>query len=284
MKTRRNASMAVRLVGGGVAAFLLLTSPGFAQSTVIGHVGKDDITLDDLTLELKSLSVTPDKATDDTKRRALNAIAKRKYLSSRAVASGIDQEPATKVELSRLRDQLLANASLQRRIQAQASLIKPPELDRYIEANPRKFANRKKLITDQVTIQLGPETQSILDAVREKNSLDEVAAKLSEKGVPFSRGVGTLTTDQGSDAFLATVEDKRGPNDVLFVPIGSAGIFFKVRSEEPAPLSGDEARKRASQLMVEEIVQSEMAKPLGPEAEVKYEGDYARLMSQAPGK
>ena len=61
---------------------------------------------------------------------------------------------------------------------------------------------------------------------------------------------------------------------------------FKVRGDETRPLTGEAAEKAARQVLIGDVVRAETntkALAAAADAEVKYEGPYARIMSeQAP--
>jgi hypothetical protein len=56
-----------------------------------------------------------------------------------------------------------------------------------------------------------------------------------------------------------------------------------VKGQETRPLTGDDANRFARQQLLRELLRNETSKQAASaEAEVKYEGDYARIMSGQP--
>jgi hypothetical protein len=71
------------------------------------------------------------------------------------------------------------------------------------------------------------------------------------------------------------------PGDVFFVRAGSNGVFIVVKSEETQPLSGEAAVSFARQALRADLLKSEIGMAsVAANLEAKYEGDYAKLMSQ----
>ena len=80
----------------------------------------------------------------------------RKYLLQRAQEAKLDREPTVLLDLLRAREQVLANAYSSRQIAARASSLSKPEIEKFIERNPSKFANHQTFAVEQITIRSIP--------------------------------------------------------------------------------------------------------------------------------
>jgi len=122
-----------------------------------------------------------DKQKDpDTLKKALGELVLRKYLLQQAVAAKLDREPGVLLDLLRSREQILANAALQR--SAASKSPSKEDIDRYIANNPSSF-RQKLLAVEQIGFPLGPNSQSIIDANKNAKSLDEIDQQLTSAGV-----------------------------------------------------------------------------------------------------
>jgi EpsD family peptidyl-prolyl cis-trans isomerase len=252
------------------------------KGQVIAHVGKDDVTVQELENEFRWALIPPDKRDDATVKRVLGDLVQRKYLVQKALIGKLDREPSVLLDLLRAREQVLATAFVQRDVSAKSTAIGKADIDKYIGSHPLMFANRQLLTVDKVSIPLTPAAQAAVEATKNTKSLDEVEQKLTEVGMLHNRSMGVISSSDIPEEFFNALKAQK-PDDVFFVPAGSTGTFFKVKSQETRPLSGDDAGKLARQQLLRELLRSETNKQaVTAEADTKYEGDYARIMSGQP--
>jgi EpsD family peptidyl-prolyl cis-trans isomerase len=255
---------------------------GAPKGQVIAHVGKDDVTVQELETEFRWALIPPDKRDDATVKRVLGDLVQRKFLVQKALTGKLDREPTVLLDLLRAREQILATAFVQRDVSAKSTAIGKGDIDKYIGSHPVMFANRQLLTVDKVSIPLTPGAQAAVEATKNAKSLEEVEQKLTEVGMLHNRSMGVISSSDIPEEFLNALKAQK-PDDVFFVPAGSTGTFFKVKSVETKPLGGDDAVKLARQQLLRELLRTETNKQaVSAEADAKYEGDYARIMSGQP--
>lgn len=253
-------------------------SGGQAGGQVVAHVGEEVVTTQELENEFRWNNVPADKQKDpDTIKKVLGELVLRKYLLQQALASKLDREPGVLLDTLRSREQVLANAYLQR-----TAASKSPgkaEIDRYIANNPSRFAGRKLLTVEQIGFPLGPNTQSVVDANKDAKSLDEIDQQMTSADIPHSRQLGRLDSAEIPQDFFNAMEAKKA-DDVFFVRAGSNGVFFKIKSEESRPIEGEAASNLARQFLRADALKAEAGMAsVSAHLEAKYEGDYANIMS-----
>ena len=101
---------------------------------VIAHVGRDEVTQQELDNELRLARIPSDKRTDQVIKAMLSRIAERKYLVQKAVAAKLDAEPTVNLDLRRSREQVLAGAYVQRDLDAKIATVSQGEIDSYLKA------------------------------------------------------------------------------------------------------------------------------------------------------
>jgi EpsD family peptidyl-prolyl cis-trans isomerase len=251
------------------------------QGQVVAHVGKEVVTTQELENEFRLGNIPADKQKDpETLKRVLGDLVVRKYLVRQALDSKLDREPGVLADILRSRELVLANAAISRNVAGKVSAISKSDIDKYIASNPLKFANRQSMAVEQITLPIGPNTQSVLDAVHDAKSLDEIDQKLTAMNIQHSRSIGSLNSAELPENLFNQMQSKK-PGDVFFVRAGSNGVFIVVKSEEPQPLSGEAAMNFARQALRADLVKSEIGMAsVAANLEAKYEGDYAKLMSQ----
>jgi EpsD family peptidyl-prolyl cis-trans isomerase len=256
---------------------------GASGGQVVAHVGDEVVTTQELDNEFRWANIPADKQKDpELIKRVLGELVVRKHLLQQALAAKLDREPSVLLDLLRSREQVLENAYLTRTVASKAP--GKADVDKYIENNPSKFANRKLLSVEQIGFPLGPASQSVIDANKDAKSLDEIDQGLTSAGIPHSRQMGTLNSGDIPPDFYNSIEAKKA-DDVFFVRSGPNGVFFKVKSEEARPLEGEAAANLARQLLRTDALKAEAGiATYSANLEAKYEGEYAKIMQQGDGR
>ena len=161
------------------------------------------------------------------------------------------------LDILRAKEGVLANAVISRTVAAKASAINQTEVEKYISANPLKFANRQLMAIDQITFPIGASAQAILDATKDKKSLDEVDQQLTVMNVPHGRSMGSISSGDIPENLFNQMQAKK-PDDVFFLRVGSNGLFLVVKSEQARPLNGDAAYSFAGQALRADLLKTEL--------------------------
>jgi EpsD family peptidyl-prolyl cis-trans isomerase len=281
MATPLSARACLALVLAAVA--LAACNPsGAPKGQVIAKVGSEDITVQELENEFRLAQIPADKRDDAVTKRVLGDLVQRKYLAQKAVAGKLDREPSILLDTLRSREMILATSFAQREAQAKSTSISRADIDKHILSHPLTFDRRQVLTVDKISIALTPATQTLLDVTKNMKSLEEVEKKLKEMNIAYNRSMGAVSTSDIPEQFFNILKNQK-PDDVFFMPSGGSGTFFRVKTQETAPINKDDAARIARQQLVTEMMRTEMQKhAASAQAEAKFEGDYARIMSSQP--
>jgi EpsD family peptidyl-prolyl cis-trans isomerase len=254
---------------------------GTKGSQVAARVGDEVITIQELDNEFRLANIPADKQKEpETLKRVMGELVVRKYLYHQAITSKLDREPTVLLDVERAKEGALANAAISRTVASKASAIGPTEINKYITSNPLKFANRHLLNAEQITFPATANFQTIVDSTRDKSSLDAVDQQLTAMNVAHTRSKGTFYSGDIPENLFNEMHAKK-PGDVFFVRAGGNGMFIVINSEEARPLEGEAATNLARQALRSDLFKSEMGMAsVAANLEVKYEGDYARLLGQ----
>ena len=97
--------------------------------------------------------------------------------------------------------------------------------------------------------------------------------------IKFSRGTATLDSATMPAEMLQALDAKK-PDDVFFIRSATSASYFKVRSVDAKPLTGEEADQFAKREVRAEIGRTGARQITDAAlANAKYEGDYARVMA-----
>ena len=252
------------------------------KGQVIARVGNEDVTQQELENEFRLAQIPADRRDEATIKRVLGDLVQRKYLVQKAVAGKLDREPGILLDILRSREQILATSYTQRDAAARATAIGKADIDKYILSHPLMFERRQLLTVDKISIAMTPATQTVIEATKSMKSLEEVEKKLKEMSVLYNRSMGSLSSGDIPEQFYNILKGQK-PDDVFFVPTGATGTFFRVKGAETTPMKAEDAARIARQALVLEIMRGEMRKLADTaQAEAKYEGDYAKIMSAQP--
>jgi EpsD family peptidyl-prolyl cis-trans isomerase len=254
-----------------------------SNGQIVAHVGDQVITTQELDTEFRWANIPNDKRqSPEIVKRVLGELVNRKYLLQQALTAKLDREPSVLLDILRSREQVLASAFANREVATKIAALTKVDVDRFIANNAAKFSDQQIFHVDQISFALGPNGQSIVEAAKDLNSLEEVDQKLTGLGVPHNRSSGTLNSAELPDELLKLVQTKKQDN-VFFARAGQNGVFFQVNSEEPHPVEGDAAMALARQLMRLDLLKTEASMVgMSANAEAKYEGDYAKIMATQP--
>jgi len=245
---------------------------------VAAKVGPDVVTNLELDNEFRIANVPANRRKDAAVvGPTLNELVLRKYLARKAIESKLDLEPAVLLNLTRAREQVLANTYMMR--QAATSAIGKDEVTTYIAGNPAQFAERRVLSIDQVRFGLTPDAEDFTLANRHVPSLAVVDARLSAAGIAHNRSVGVLSASDLPPDFAAALHASK-PNEVFYARSGVEGLYFTVMSEAVQPLEGEAAAKVARSHLEAEAIKAAIASATkAAQSETEFVGDYFRIMA-----
>jgi len=266
----------------GAAIALAVFSPMSTAQTagqVTAHVGPDDVTQQELDNELRRSNVPFDRLTDAEKKAALGRLVERKYLMQQATAMKLDSDPVVRLDLLRGREQILSTAYAQRELTNKATAISQAEMDDYIHAHPAQFAKRQLFQVEQVSFPPLADLSAITTAMKDFSSLDQVEAKLKERGVNFTRGKAMMDGASMPAELLSRVQARK-PGDIFLIRSKTGGQIFDVIAADEKPQTGDDARRSARLQMIADLARMMQRQTLDAAlASARYEGDYARIMA-----
>jgi len=273
--------LAIVLVVGLMLSACGRKQESVAGGQVIGHIGPDAITIQELQNEMRVLNVPPDSQKDDAVvKRTLSEIAARKYVVQQAVAAKLDRQPTVLLDMLRSREQVLSSAYIQREIGTKSAGIGKGEVDSFIQAHPNQFAAREEFDIDQISFQAPKEMDELSAATKEYKTLEQVDAKLNELGIKHVRHPGAIDGATLPDNVTASLKAHKD-DDIFLLHAGEGATFFKVDAMTPKPLTGDDAQRLARRALLQEMLRKTSADAATAAlASATFEGDYARVMQQ----
>ena len=190
-----------RLIAAAVAlAILAISGRTAAADEAVARVGGVDVSGAELRAYLDSLGAQEKAAI--AKDPALLTPVVRSYLARQAVlkearAKKWDQEPSTRAQLDRLRDQALAELYLDSVSQPPASYPSDAEVQAAYDANQATFQVPRQFRIAQIFVG-ARKGEPGEDAARKR--VDELAKKLERKGADFAALAASESDDKAAGA------------------------------------------------------------------------------------
>lgn len=190
----RSAAIALTVVASiGLAACSAETERKSGQA--VAKVNGTEVTVHQINAELRD--VTPEQIAangERIKKQAVDALIERQLLVAAAIDEKIDRDPDVMQAIVRAREQILAQAFLQRKLTSGATPPTLAEAEEYHRANPALFSDRKSYQMQQIVVPGYDYTADMKAAVDSAKSLDDIAAWLDSRKVPYARGQAVRNT------------------------------------------------------------------------------------------
>ena len=243
---------------------------------VAANVNGEEITTTDIASELNGATAPTPGGQKNLQRMALENIINRTILAQAAEEEGLAKGPEFAVIERKARQAALVEL-LQRNL---GKSIPPPsgeEIDNFIAQNPSMFANRKIFVVDQIVVPQA--NQELLKALQPVKTMTEAEAVLAKFNVKANNTVGVidaLTIPPQAAQQIGALP----PDEVFIIPANGALRINHVRSAQTDPISGDQARAIAKEMLARQRAQSAMQSSLGDKvkagrANVKYNDAFA---------
>ncbi len=206
---------------------------------VAAVVNGEEITLQEVNTELSSVPM-PDGVDEDKLRQGvLKRIVERRLLAQAARDDGLDQTPEFLIRSRQLEDALLIQL-LQQKEQRAAVVPSEGDIDTFIAENPATFANRTIYTLDRIQFPL-PGDLSLLKALEDDNTMDQVAATLQSMGIEFNRSPAQMDSARVGEQRLAQIR-ALPPGEPFVTPEGAMVTVAVITGSEAQPISPAQSR------------------------------------------
>lgn len=241
----------------------------------VGQVGSEPITTSELQLELKPTNAKQ-VPSDQDKAAALLQIAARKSLAQKAVAAGLDRQPAILLQIRRAREQILAEAAAAESARSDEKKLSLDKINTFIAAHPNQFGKRTILQIHELLISATSDINKIVQDVKDATKLEQVQAYLDLNKIATQQKDVELDSGTLPDALVTALDTG---NNIPVVKAPPLAIFMQVTQRKPAPLTGTEAENLARNVMMREAYQAQLAAP-GAGDGVTYQEPYKSIIAK----
>jgi EpsD family peptidyl-prolyl cis-trans isomerase len=240
------------------AAFIALASMGLADcrlgsaarpkpgGQVVATVGDRKVSLQDLAAAAPARPGESPTARKAAETAALRDIVGRDLIADAARREGLDRTATFIRARDHLVDALLVEA-YQAKVAAGVQPPTPGETQQFIDQHPDSFAQRKVFDVEQLQM-ARPSDPELARAMAGTTSLDQIAALLTQKKIPFQRDSAKLdaaTADPGLANALAHLP----PGQLFVLPEGRILSINRIDKATVIPFTGPAAIARAQTVL-----------------------------------
>ncbi|QYE34149.1 MULTISPECIES: hypothetical protein [Sphingosinicellaceae] len=254
------------------------------KGQVVATVNGDDITIHELNSELSLARPPADVPRKTVEQVVLARVIERKMLADVARERQLDKNPNFILAQRRVDDGLLVQA-LQSDIAKKVPVPTREAAEKYIEAHPDQFGQRKLYTIDQIQFLRPANIASI--GLEPAKTMSDVADVLTKNKIEFRRNNAGIDALQVNPALVAEIGKilARNPNEVFMFadqPQGApAPIMYvnKVTDVKVQPFTGEPAITFAQQVLQRENIQKALVDNLATfkkasDPKIKYAAGY----------
>lgn len=165
-------------------------------SQVVAKVNGDEITIHQVNYMLSKMgALTPEQGKAASKQ-VIYSLVELQLLKQKAIEEKIDQDPNVLQALESSKDQLLAQAYIQKQ-QAKAPKPTSSEIDTFYNEHPELFSQRKIYRLQELAAQAPKEKHAeIEESLKNIKGINEVAAWFKNNNYPFSANANVKPAEQ----------------------------------------------------------------------------------------
>ena len=251
----------------GAAAILLAacgdkSGPNADKPTgqVVARLNGEDITALEVNAELQGTQIPPNMPRREAEKQALANIIERRMLMQSAKDRKLNEKPQFQL-LQRRTDEQLHVQALASDIAAKVPQPSRQEIDKFIDANPFLFRERKFFVLDQIQF-LRPANIATLGFENAK-TMSAVETILSAGNIEFRRQPASLDSLGANPDFIREITKvlDKNPNELFMFanqPQGAPApvmVVNEVKETRVIPFTGEKARTYAANFLRNQNVQ-----------------------------
>lgn len=273
-------TLAVALMG----AMLVLTACGKKDEAkvatqVAAKVGSEEISVHQINQVLSrsnAAGATPE-ALQGMSRQVLEKLIDEQLAVNEATEAKLHRAPEVVAQIEAAKREILARAYLQ---QFTSSLPKPTEAETkaYYAANPQLFAERRSFNVQEIVAQPAPGVAELLTTMANAGkSINDIAAALKEKNIPFNGGGATRSSEQIPLDMLPKVAALKDGQATVRESAQNV-TMLRVLASQPAPVPEAQALPSIERFLANQRAGDAIAarfKELRASAKITYMGEFS---------
>lgn len=235
-----------------IKTFLLLTTVLFVSSCgdkegahatktqIVAKVNGDEISIHQVNQQLARLGPLDEEKTKAATKQVLKRLIDLQLLEQKAKESKLDRDPQVLQAIEASRQQMLAQAYVQRKM-LKAYVPTSEEIDNFYSAHPELFAQRRVFNLQELAVEDGRDhLQAIEQAVESNTNISAVAEWLKSQGHQFSLNANVRAAEQLPSKLLNELQSRKD-GEMLTVVNGNSVNVLSIAASEQQSITKEKA-------------------------------------------
>jgi len=256
---------------------------GGDATQVAARVNDAEISLSQLQHMVQRQPPASPQQADMAAKRVLDVVIDQELAAQGARKLGLDKDPRVVQGIEAAKREVLARA-YQEAIAEKAALPSSDEIDRYYDAQPALFAQRRYYTFQEASVQGPRDTlaplQSRVEAAADAGGIAEL---MREAKLPFTTRPLTISAEDIPMLLVGKLSQMRQGQSVMLAQPGGARVLTLL-STTPAPLTREAARPAIQAFLSNEQRRraiAESMKSMRGESRIEYKGKFAQAVAPA---
>jgi EpsD family peptidyl-prolyl cis-trans isomerase len=283
MQTMTTARLTFFAALTAVAVLSACTADQKPATQVAVKVNKDEISVHQVNAQLGRLGGIPTEKREEVKKQVVDGLVNQQLLVQQALQKKLDRDPEVLTAIEASRQQILAQAYVQKALSASARPSEA-EVSRYYAENPGLFSERRIFRLQELATSFPVSRAEELNALAGRSkSIAELAAWLRKEGFEVAGNSAVRASEQLPMASVARVATMKDGDIGVFTNDNRVTVLQIVQSQ-PQPMSEKDAAQFIEQFLGnqkrEEATRAEL-KRLRDAAAIEYVGEFSTGASGA---
>lgn len=210
------------------------------DTQVVAKVNGDEITIHQVNFQLARMGQLNEAQGKIAAKQVLASLVEMQLLKQQAIETKLDQDPTVLQAMESSKDQLLAQAYLEK-LMSKTPKASAAEIDTFYKAHPELFANRRVFRLQELVISLSPdkfaETEASLKSIK---GINEIATWLKDKNYPFTANSNVRLAEQMPMELLTKLQALKD-GEMIIVPTATTLNIVHIAASQSAPITREKA-------------------------------------------
>jgi len=250
-----------------------------SNDQVVAKVNGDEITIYQVNFQLGRLGQMSEAQAKLAAKQVLTSLVEQQLLKQQALDSKLDQDPIVLQALASSKDQLLAQAYLEK-LMAKAPKPSTSEIDTFYKDHPELFEKRRVFRLQELVVNISKDkfadTEASLKTIK---GINEIATWLKDKNYIFTVNSNVKAAEQLPVELLKRLQGLKD-GEVLLVPTDNSFNIIQIAASESVPITRAKATPIIEQYFLNQnktnLAKKEMT-ALNEKATVEFKGAFSEM-------
>jgi EpsD family peptidyl-prolyl cis-trans isomerase len=167
-----------------------------SDTQVVAKVNGDEITIHQVNFQLQRMGQMTEEQSKQAAKQILARLVEMQLLKQKAIEAKLDKDPAVLQAMESSKDQMLAQAYLEK-LMTSTPKASAAEIDTFYKEHPELFANRRVFSLQELAVTVSKdkfaETETRLKSIK---GINEVATWLKDNNLPFTINSNVKAAEQ----------------------------------------------------------------------------------------